>query len=237
MLNIEIIPAVMPESFDDVGTKSALVAGLVETVQLDIMDGIFVPEKTWPYTRSGLDEFRGLIADKTGLPNSDTMRYEVDLMITEPEQAVLYWLEAGAARVIVHIESTERFGALIETIRAAFRQQEIIENRKPIELGVAIDIDTPTEAILPFCHAVDFVQCMGIAHIGYQGQPFDARVIPKIRDLRNTHPNLIISVDGGVNFESAPQLVAAGINRLVSGSAIFTSDNPRDAIARLRSGR
>ena len=79
----------------------------------------------------------------------------------------------------------------------------------------------------------DFVQFMGIKKIGYQGQEFDTEVLDKISDLRKNFPDTIISVDGGVNFENAQDIVEAGVNRLVSGSAIYESDNIREAITEL----
>ncbi|MBX4211051.1 ribulose-phosphate 3-epimerase, partial [Candidatus Parcubacteria bacterium] len=100
-----------------------------------------------------------------------------------------------------------------------------------IELGVAINPDTPNEKIAPYIKDVDFVQCMGIAKIGFQSQPFDTRVLDKIRSLRLAYPDLIISVDGGVSLETAPKLVEAGCNRLVSGSVIFNSTHIKETIA------
>ena len=75
---------------------------------------------------------------------------------------------------------------------------------------------------------------MGIAKIGYQGQPFDGQVIQKIQDLRKQYPEVTISVDGGVNFETAPKLIEAGATRLVSGSTILQSNNPEKTIEQLK---
>ncbi len=76
---------------------------------------------------------------------------------------------------------------------------------------------------------------MGIAHIGYQGEPFDERVIDKIREFHNAHPEIMISVDGGVTLDNAPDLVAVGVKRLVSGSAIFENGNIADTIEMFKS--
>jgi ribulose-phosphate 3-epimerase len=220
---IEIIPAVMPQSFDDIREKSAHVAGLVEFVQLDLMDGIFVPEKTWPYIHSSsVDD----ISEEVGLPAINGLSFEIDLMVDEPEAAALTWARAGARRVIIHIENAYRITECITTCRREFGNT--------VEVGIAQNVETPYEAIASHVGSVDFVQFMGISRIGYQGLPFDERVIPKIRDLRALHPGLIISVDGGVNFESAPYLIQAGANRLVSGSAVFSSNDIPGAIKRLQ---
>jgi ribulose-phosphate 3-epimerase len=223
MFNTEIIPAIMPQSFDDIREKSSRVAGLVEVVQLDLMDGVFVPEKTWPYiSSSSVDD----VSDEIGLPTINGLSFEIDLMVDEPEAAALTWARAGARRVIIHIENAHRITECITTCRKEFGNT--------VEVGIAQNIETPYEAIASHIGSVDFVQCMGISRIGYQGLPFDERVIPKIEDLRALHPELIISVDGGVNFESAPHLIKAGANRLVSGSAIFGSSDIALVIERFK---
>jgi ribulose-phosphate 3-epimerase len=112
-----------------------------------------------------------------------------------------------------------------------YPQQPDFLGEEVVELGVALGLDTPIDAIAPFIHAVNFVQFMGIAKIGYQGQPFDERVICRIKNLRGAHSEVIISVDGGVNLETAPLLLEAGADRLVVGSAIFESGDIKKTIA------
>jgi len=213
---LQIIPAIMPKSLEDLREKAERVAGAAPIVQIDLMDGVFVPEKTWPYfDRAAI-----------GLPAIGTLSYEIDLMVDEPEAAAIDWARAGAERVIVHIENAHRLPELIATCRKEFGES--------IDIGIAIGTDTPNEALAPFIPQIDFVQCMGIARIGYQRQPFDPRVIPKIHDLREQYPQLIISVDGGVNFETALPLIKAGATRLVSGSAIYDSADIAQAIDQLK---
>jgi ribulose-phosphate 3-epimerase len=76
---------------------------------------------------------------------------------------------------------------------------------------------------------------MAIARIGYQGEPFDERCISNIMALKEKFVDLIISVDGGVNLETAPRLVDAGAERLVAGSAIFNTDDIIDTIEQFKS--
>lgn len=217
----EVIPAVMPENFHDLRKKVARVKGLVPIVQIDIMDGEFVPEKSWPYTASGTAEFQDCIRHG-GLPYWDEIEYEVDLMIARPEKTVMDWIAVGVRRIIAHVESTDNVKDIIARVEeACARESE--EGSCRIECGLALSIATPNETIEPYIHDIDFVQVMGIQKIGYQGQPFDARVPAKIKELLYAHPHLIISVDGGVSIKTAPALVRAGATRLVSGSAIFTS--------------
>lgn len=227
---IEIIPAIMPKDFADLESKVARVASSVKTVQLDIMDGDFVPEKTWPYLGDVLD-FQKLVKEQMGLPQWENINYEIDLMVSAPDRDAFEWISAGASRIIIHIESHPDVRGIIEKIRRQHGQ--VSELPSAPEVGVAINIDTPLEQLDAFIPLVDFVQHMGIAQIGYQGQPFDERCLPRIAELRKKYPELIVSIDGAVNGMTAPELIEAGANRLVSGSFIYDAQGVREAIRQL----
>lgn len=228
---VEIIPAIMPSSLEDLKAKASRVERLVPMAQIDVMDGVFVPSKSWPYTDGGPQEFHEFVTEEEDLPFWETLSYEVDLMVKNPESSINDWIEAGARRIIVHIESTDVVKGIIHNLEQLASVKEL--NLRPIEFGLAIGTTTPNETLTPFVHDIDFVQCMGIEKIGYQGQPFDERVIEKVAQLHREFPHLILSVDGGVNFESAPKLIKAGATRLVSGSTIFTSTDIRKALRTL----
>lgn len=219
---IEIIPAIMPKSEADLEDKVGLVAGRVSTVQLDIMDGRFVPSRTWPHYSSDRASFEALLSEEEGLPYWDQVDFEIDLMVDKPEEAVEDWVVAGASRIVAHIESTKHMNAVADICRGR------------VELGIALNIDTPTDAIDPYLEDAKFVQFMGIRTIGLQGEPFDDRVVDKIRAFHNNHPEIVIAVDGGVSLENAKLLVEAGAKRLVSGSGIFASGNPAEAVKQFR---
>ncbi|MDD5152676.1 MAG: hypothetical protein PHS95_01580 [Candidatus Pacebacteria bacterium] len=219
---IEIIPAVMPKNYRDLTEKSALFAGVVPLVQFDIMDGKFVKARTWPYGPAD-SEFARIISEEEKMPEWETLNFEVDLMIENPEESITKWVKAGAKRIIVHVEGVKNFDAIRNAIPPFF-----------IELGLAINPETPISTLQPYLDRVDFVQCMGIAKIGFQGEPFDERVLENIKALRKLKPEFPISVDGGVNFDTAKQLVNAGATRLVSGSAILQSADVSNAIGDLR---
>lgn len=233
----EIIPAIMPDSFDDLEYKASLVAQYVSLVQIDVMDGKFVKSRSWPYFSGDQFSFNALLEESEGLPFWDSLDYEVDLMITKPEETIDDWITAGAKRLIVHIESTEKMQDIINSINSRFAFPETYgsspargEAKRDVELGIAINVDTSISSIVGYLEDIDFVQFMGIQTIGLQGQPFDERVLDKIREFHNAHPEIIISVDGGVNFDTAPALIEAGVKRLVSGSTIFDGDNIPNAI-------
>lgn len=208
----------MPKDFEEVSAKAGLVHRFVKSVQIDIMDGQLTPSRSWPYFEGQEESFEKVASGEVGLPHWKEIDYEADLMIVNPEESFTDWVNAGFHRIIIHIESTSKLRDILR------------EWKGVVEIGVAINIDTDNSALTPFLdeesgNAVDFVQFMGIATIGFQGSPFDSRVVEKIVSLRQAYPQVIISVDGGVNLESAPSLIQAGANRLVAGSAIFGSES------------
>jgi len=237
----EIIPAIIPESFYDLEDQMALVDGLTNSIQIDVCDGIFVPSKSWPYTTDKENNFEKIINEELDFPFWKTLDFEVDLMVSNPENIVEDWIRIGANRVVLHLESTPNMKDLITDLRNKYGW--FGESTLAVEIGIAINVNTPIEKIFEYLDThssngrslVDFVQFMGIREIGYQGQFFDERVIGRIRDLRQAYPEVIISVDGGVKLENAHEIVEAGVNRLVSGSAIFESENIKDTIDQLKS--
>ncbi len=219
MSNIEILPAILPADDKELKDNLARVRGLVPSVQIDVLDGRFVTEKSWPFHTEDKQYFKKLADEAEGLPFWQDFSFEADLMITEPEKHIDDFIFAGFARLVVHIESTNKMSEIIS--RAHDMDTEIC---------IAIDVETPNSELEEYIDMIDGVQFMGIANIGYQGEPFDARVVEKIRELKSKFPDIIISVDGGVTLKTAPALIGAGASRLVSGSAIFGSEDPERTI-------
>ncbi len=227
---IEIIPAIMPRSFEDLQEKMVAVKGLVPLVQIDVMDSTLTIDPTWPYLDKKTDPaFLHMVAQTHGMPFWEDLDFEVDLLVRNPGRIVSDWVTLGAKRVIFHIESDDQLLDLVKNFPNQPKESEF-----HIEVGLSINSRTPQDAIRPFLDHVDFIQCMGIDNIGNQGEPFDSNVISTITFLRDLYPKLIISVDGGVRIETAQLLAKAGVNRLVSGSAIYQHPNPHQAVLDLR---
>jgi ribulose-phosphate 3-epimerase len=233
---IEIIPAILPTDLDDLRDKMASISGLAPLVQIDVCDGKFVPSKSWPYVKGGMEEFANIKAEEDGFPFWDSLDFEVDLMVRHPEAVVDDWVMAGAKRLVLHIESAPNILEIIEKLREEYGTAK--DESFGLEIGVALDIKTPNEEVYEILDMIDqegdsiidFVQFMGIDNVGFQGQEFDDQVLEKISDLRNVYPNIHISVDGGVSFDNAADLISAGTTRLISGSAIFESGDIAKAI-------
>jgi len=226
----EIIPAILPKSFTELTLGLEQVAGLVPYVQIDILDGKFTPERTWPNIGAPDPDFVKIIREEEGFPLWDEIDFEVDLMVADPEEEFQRWVSAGAKRLIPHFESfktPETAKAFAEKFQSQYGGDGSF---LALELGMAINIDTPIEVLEPLIEHIQFVQCMGIAKIGYQKQPFDERVLEKVKSIREKYPELTISIDGGVNLETAPKLLDAGADRLVVGSAIYETDDIANTI-------
>lgn len=233
---IEVTPAILEEDLDGVRDRLAQVSGLAPLVQLDVCDGKFVAHKTWPYVKGGMEELARITAEDEGLPFWDSIDFEIDLMVRHPEAIVEDWVMAGAKSIVLHIESTPNILELIEKLRAEYGTAK--DETFGLRIGVSLGLDTDNEEVYEILDMIDedgdsiidFVQFMGIEQIGFQGQELDERVFEKISDLRSRYESLEISVDGGVNFDNASELISAGATRLVSGSAILESADVAQAI-------
>lgn len=218
----EIIPAVMPYSYHDLVSKIDRVDDFAKTVQVDVMDGIFVPSESWPYNGTDLDEFEKIIKEENGFPSWDKVDLIFDLMVSDVETKVYDWIHAGASGVIIHFESLHN-----QVTTGLFKKLKD-EFGDSLSIGVSIDTTTDTKLLVPFLDDVDFVQCMGIEKVGYQGQDFDERVLDKIREIKEVSPEMPIMVDGSVNENTIPDLLEVGATRLAVGSALFESKDIKE---------
>jgi ribulose-phosphate 3-epimerase len=226
----EIIPAILPENFIDLVGHVESVKGAVRLVQIDICDGIFVPSKCWPY-KNDSGELQKILDEEEGLPEWETVDYEIDLMVQNPLMDAERWIKAGAKRLIFHIESE----GIPETIEMLKADHKYTKEDDLLEVGIAINIDTPISALENVIDDISCVQCMGIARIGFQNEKFDERVLNKIKEIREKYPDILISVDGGVDFENLQSLIGAGVDRFVAGHSIFQGElEPKDAVAKFR---
>ncbi|MSU44649.1 hypothetical protein EXS45_00480 [Candidatus Nomurabacteria bacterium] len=235
----EIIPAILPKNYEDLKDKIALVRGVAPLVQIDICDGVFVKNITWPFfsksddesfLENNLDEhFRRILNEQEGMPFWEDVDFELDLMVSNAVENFDIYTKLGPKRIVFHLEA---IGDLVEFQH--FLEGIDAYTRDVIEIGVAINSNTFVEKIYPLINSVDFVQCMGITEIGFQGQEFNEKCLDHIKILKEKFPDLIISVDGGINFEIAPKIIDTGADRLVIGSAIFNTDDIINTIERFR---
>lgn len=225
-----LVPAVLAQSKDELRDTLALFARMphVSRVQIDVVDGRFAAPACWPYT--ALQEFREMLESGAMLPHRERFEYEIDLMCLDAERMGNAWLAMGASRLVFHAESTPDLPRLLMAMRATHGAEPGFTSPL-LSFGVALNLASDLaliESALPFA---DFVQFMGIRHIGKQHMPFDPRVYEKIQAFRVRHPGIRIQVDGGITLDHARELLRRGVSEVIAGSTILRSKDPIAAAA------
>lgn len=207
-MSIPIVPAVIPSSLH-AAIQATKLFQFSHEIHVDVIDGKFVPNVSWPY-----DPVGEVIALKS---HTDAYTLEVDLMVENPFKAARAWEEAGADMLVFHVETIDL---------ASFK--DFIEHTG-ITIGISFHGDTSIESVFPYIEVADYVQVMGIHTIGAQGQPFSEETISKIERIKREFPGKMISVDGSVNQHTIKKLAAASVDRLIVGSAIIGQPDPHEA--------
>ena len=146
MKTIKVVPAIIPKSFDELNDKIDIVSDFVDTIQIDISDGEFAENITWPYTEG--DEL-----PNHELPQSDTLKLELDLYANNPDEVIDAWIEAGVKTVILHLETIDNPSVLIADLKL-----------RDIEIGISINPSTRSSILDQWIPEINFVQLMGTAH-------------------------------------------------------------------------
>lgn len=212
---IDIAPSILSADFSRLGEEIAAVErGGATILHVDVMDGHFVPNIT-----IGLPVVKSL-AKVTRLP------IDAHLMISEPGRYAEQFVKAGAAMVSVHVEADPHLHRTLMSIRAAGAQA-----------GVVLNPATPVAAIEEALNFVDYVLVMSV-NPGFGGQAFIPESLDKIRRLRRMIAerglDTRIEIDGGVDRHNIVQVVAAGAEIIVAGSAVFNADGAESAVRQLR---
>lgn len=221
---IEVIPAVLVKNFNELKERLALYKDLVKIVQIDVCDGRFVNTISWPMNQDDAESLSAIIDEEEGMPYWTELDYEFDLMIKNAHEQFDTFVQLGAKRIVFHLEAEEEkeFHDFLESIDPYIRDN--------IEIGLAINTTTSIDKLDQYINYIDFIQCMGIEHIGIQGQPFDERVLDQISSIKKKYPEVVISIDGSVNEETAEELVHNGAKRLVIGSALLRTYDIKNKI-------
>lgn len=211
--DIRIAPSVLSADFGRLAEQVGEVARAADWLHVDIMDAHFVPNLTiGPPVVASLRRHTPLF-------------FDCHLMMTEPGRYLGAFADAGADGCTVHVEVGDT--------------DELITQMRSLGLraGLALNPDTPFEAVRPYLAAVDLVLCMTVFP-GFGGQRFIADVMGKVRQVRAAVDadalHLDIEVDGGIDTETAPVAATAGANVFVAGSAIFEHNPPWEAAEAIR---
>lgn len=215
---IEVIPAVLPYTFDELETSLEKVKGLSRFVQIDITDGVFAGHASWPLAKFDKN-FDEIVREERGMPFWEDFDFEVDLMVKDPFDIAERFLQAGVSRIIFHAESIN--------LNEDKLLLDKIKSDGLVEVGIAVRSSTDVELIKELLEFADFFQVMTCSPIGMQGSSFDEGALEKIRLIREWVPNAVIAVDGAMNTETIPLAIQAGATRIAVGSYIIKSENPR----------
>lgn len=232
---IEIIPAILPRNYEDLKNEISLVRGAVDLVQIDICDGIFTKNLTWPFLKASEvvsfdSHFEGIQNEEEGMPFWEDMNFELDLLVNDAVENFDIYSKMSPKSIIFHLEAVgdlKNFQDFLEGIDSYTKDF--------IQFGVALNPKTPLEDLFPLVSEIDFVQLMGNDKLGFHGVPLDEKVYERVKTLRGKFADLPIAVDIGVDRSTAGELVKVGATKLVIGSAIFNSEDIIGAIKDFRS--
>ncbi len=182
-------------------------------IHIDITDGKFAEGVTW----GDPSALRDL---KQRFP---TVHFEIHLMVQDPEDVARGWLEAGADRVIVPLETMKDPGALLNEARG-----------RSAEIMLSISPPTPAENLIPYLSSFTAFQVLAV-NPGPSGQKFSPATIDKVRFLKKNRPTAVIEVDGGVDLDVCRSLSEIGTDAVASATYIFGGPDPRHAYKELSS--
>jgi len=204
---IKIVPAILTDDTDALISMVNQAKSFTDWVQIDIMDGQFVPSLS--ITPEELANIKPDIS------------WEAHLMVNEPGKVLHLFKNAGAKRILFHYEATEDHTGVINTARAL-----------QLEVGIAVNPQTPVDVLDTLAGSIDSVLFMTV-NPGYYGAKFIPEVLDKVRKFRARWNKMEIGIDGGAKEENLKLIIESGANSICVGSAIFLSSNPSESYCHL----
>jgi len=211
-MQLKIAPSILSADAGQLAKEVEKVENSADWLHWDIMDGHFVDNLTFgPH----------LVAN---IRKKSKLFFDVHLMITNPEKFIPRFIDAGADLVTFHAEVTKDLRVNIQAIKD-----------RGVKVGVAINPPTPLDKIYPVLEQIDVALIMTV-NPGFSGQGFILEVLPKISELSQIitqrNLNLELEVDGGINLETAKEVVKRGATVLVAGSFVYGSKQEPEAVIR-----
>lgn len=209
-----IAPSMLSADFLHLEKDVDMVNRLADIFHLDIMDGVFVPNLSYGFP---IVEAMARRAEKP---------LDVHLMIVYPERYVDRFAAVGADMISFHLNAAENPSAVLAQIRS-----------HGVKAGLVINPDIPVESLFPYLKECDFVMLMGV-YAGFGGQKYIPETTERLRILKDEIVrqglDVKLEVDGGVTPENVAEIVGAGVDIVVAGSAVFKTTDPAAVIDAMR---
>jgi len=208
---IMIAPSILSADFSKLGEEVRMIENAgADILHIDVMDGHFVPNITV-----------GPVVVES-LRKVSSLKFDVHLMIENPENYAEAFVNAGADHITISIEATKHLHRVIQQIKSL-----------GVSVGAALNPATPLETLTYVLQELDIILLMTV-NPGFGGQKFIPEVLPKIialsRILKEVNPACQIEVDGGINMDTARLACRAGAGILVAGAAVFHTPDPCQAL-------
>jgi ribulose-phosphate 3-epimerase len=215
MTSFRICPSILNADQSRLPEEIARIALDAELLHLDIMDDIFVPNRTFDFAQSKT------IIEESPIP------VDVHLMIVDPDHLAAAYAQAGAASVTFHFEATADPSGVIASIRSAGAR-----------VGMAIKPKTDLDTVAEFIANIDMLLIMTVEP-GFGGQSFMSEMMPKVKRARTIidllpSPRPWLQVDGGISLTTIEVAASAGADTFVAGSALFKAEDPAEAIREMK---
>ena len=210
---VKIAPSILSADFSKLGEDIEKI-DRADFIHIDVMDGNFVPNISF-----GLPVIKS-IRDKT------KKVFDVHLMIEEPSRYIDDFIEAGADIITIHYEADRHIDRSINYIKS-----------KGKKAAVSLNPGTPVSVLKDIIWSLDMVLIMSV-NPGFGGQKFIPYTLNKIKEVKEMsyeiNPTLLIEVDGGIDKNNVKEIINAGANVIVAGSAVFNGGNIEANIKKLR---
>lgn len=198
----KLIPVINTKTTQKLEERIRLLKNFKGIFQIDIADGKFTSWKTWnsPEILKKIKKIK--------------RKFELHLMVSNPEQVLPYWLESSPKRVIIHHEAIKDFSYIYNLCQ---------ENK--VEIGIAVNPETLFTAVGQYLSKVNFIVALGVSP-GPSGQRFQWFVLDRIQEFKKKYPKIQCEIDGGINEENIEEIKKSGADFIGIGSAIFEAKDP-----------